>query len=74
MSKFPKEQRTFETRLLFINEMFSDLHDKTEIMTSCIQYKLGKSLEQYLRELKLGALEVEHLSPLTVMRRIDKKE
>lgn len=74
MPKFPKEQRTFETRLLFINEIFSDLHSRSEIMAKCINYKLGKNLEQYMEDLRIGALEISHINPLTVINRIDKKK
>ena len=34
------DTRTFESRLLFIKDLFENTFDKTTIMGRCIQYKL----------------------------------
>lgn len=47
-----KENRTFETRLEFINNIFSQPHSKEEIMASSIQFKLNKTYEQYVEEVE----------------------
>lgn len=50
MPKFDRESRTFETRVSFIRDIFTSKHDPIEIMAHCIQYKLGKSYETYLKD------------------------
>jgi hypothetical protein len=50
MAKFDRDKRNFETRIKFINQIFTNKYTPTEIMASCIQYKLGKSYEQYLKD------------------------
>ena len=50
MAKFDFDKRTFETRVKFINQLFTSKYTATEIMASCIKYKLGKSYEQYLKD------------------------
>ena len=49
-TKFPEEERTFETRLKFIKELFTDKFENYQIMAHCIQHKLDKSYEAYLKE------------------------
>lgn len=50
MAKFDFDKRTFETRVKFINQLFTSRYTTAEIMASCIKYKLGKSYEQYLKD------------------------
>lgn len=50
MPKFDRDKRNFETRVKFINQIFTNKYTPTEIMANCIQYKLGKSYEQYLKD------------------------
>lgn len=50
MAKFDHDKRNFETRIKFINQIFTNKYTPTEIMASCIKYKLGKSYEQYLKD------------------------
>lgn len=47
----PEETRTFESRLQFINEIFSNRYERHQIMASCINYKLDKSYELYIKEI-----------------------
>lgn len=46
-----RENRTFKTRLQFIDSVFSNPHSKDEILASSIQFKLRKSYEAYLEDL-----------------------
>ena len=48
----PEESRTFETRVKFIDEIFSNLYTRDQIMASCITYKLDKSFDAYIKEKK----------------------
>ena len=45
MPKFDRSQRTFETRVSFIRDIFTNKYEPLEIMAHCIQYKLDKSYE-----------------------------
>ena len=40
-----REDRTFETRLQFIADIFSSKYERHQIMASCITNKLDKSYE-----------------------------
>jgi hypothetical protein len=46
-----REDRTFESRLQFIAAIFSNKYEKYQIMASCINYKLNKSYEAYIKEI-----------------------
>ena len=50
-TKFPEEERTFETRLKFIKELFTNKHEDYQIMANCIQHKLDRSYDAYLKEI-----------------------
>jgi hypothetical protein len=50
MAKFDRDQRTFETRVKFINQIFTNKYTPLEIMAHCIQHKLSKSYEAYLQD------------------------
>lgn len=68
--KFDKEARTFETRLLYIDEIFTKKYDQEEILTSCITYKLNKTYEQYVADLNasIAALQSKN-KPLQVLQK-----
>lgn len=70
-NRFPLEQRNFETRLLFINEIFSNLFSQEDIMAHCIEHKLDRSYIKYVKELEKSALNLEKADPLKVLRTID---
>ena len=38
MAKFDRDSRTFETRVTFIRDIFSNKYQPIEIMAHCIQY------------------------------------
>ncbi len=46
-----REDRTFESRLQFIADIFSNKYEAYQIMASCINYKLDKSYEAYVKDI-----------------------
>lgn len=68
--KFPEANRTFETRLLFISDIFSDLFSQSDIMAHCIEHKLGRSFLTYVDELKYSTLSLTGKDPLKVLKNI----
>lgn len=72
MPKFDRDQRTFETRLIFIRDIFAEKYPPEQIMAHCIQYKLSKSFEAYLEDLKDSAWRVQGEDAMEVLKRIDK--
>lgn len=70
IDKFPEEQRTFETRLLFIKSIFSGVYSKDQILTSCIQHKLGRSFEQYVQTMNSSTTYLKAKDPLQVLKKI----
>ena len=63
--------RTFETRLQFINAIFSNKYEPHQIMAICIQHKLDHSYEMYLKEIHKSLWELEGKNPMTILKRID---
>ena len=51
---FDESPRTFVTRLSFIKKIFTNKFAKSDIMANCIQYKLGKSYIDYLKNLEIS--------------------
>ena len=68
--KFPEELRTFETRLLFLQEVFSNLFRPVDIMAHCVTYKLGQSYLAYLDNLKDSMLNLTGEDPLKILKKI----
>ena len=71
-TKFPEEERTFETRLKFIKELFTNRYEPYQIMAHCIQHKLDKSYEAYLKEIHKSMWLLGNEDPIAVLKRIDK--
>lgn len=69
-NKFPKDLRTFETRLLFIKELFENKFDNIDIMAHCIAHKLDWSYLQYCEQLRRCAYQVTGEDPLEVLKGI----
>lgn len=69
--KFKFENRTFETRVIFIKEIFSNKFDQTTIMASCVDYKLGASYKQFLNELHTSLWNLDGEDPIKILKRID---
>lgn len=74
IKKFDRNLRTFETRLLFIHELFTHKKDNLEIMTSSIQYKLDRSFERYWEQLIKSENFLSKRDPIRTLRSIKKKE
>lgn len=71
IAKFEEGSRTFETRLIFIDEIFSRTYSQDQIMASCIQYKLDTSFEVYLKDIHKSLWKLSEKEPLAVLRKID---
>ena len=70
--KRPNEaSRTFETRVKFIDEIFSNTYTRDQIMASCITYKLNKSFEAYIKDIHKSLWKLSGKDPMAVLRRID---
>jgi hypothetical protein len=71
MAKFDRDSRTFETRVTFIREVFSNKYTPREIMAHCIQYKLDKSYEVYLADILKSVWNLNGQDPMKILKRID---
>lgn len=69
--KFPEHLRSFETRLQFLEALFSDLFKQCDIMAHCVAHKLDRSYLAYLDELKYSMLNLSGEDPLEVLKRIN---
>lgn len=70
-TKFPEDERTFETRLKFIKEIFTNRYEPYQIMAHCIQHKLDKSYEAYVKEIHRSMWLLEGKDPMAVLKKID---
>jgi hypothetical protein len=66
-----REDRTFETRLQFIDAIFSNRYERHQIMASCINYKLDQSYEVYLKDIHKSLWLLNGKNPLTILKKID---
>ena len=71
MAKFDRNLRTFETRVSFIRDIFSNKYEPIEIMAHCIKYKLDKSYEIYLTDILKNVWNLNGQDPMKVLKRID---
>ena len=72
MPKFDRSQRTFETRVSFIRDIFTNKYEPIEIMAHCIQYKLDKSYEAYFNDNLKSVWNLNGKDPIKVLKQIDK--
>lgn len=70
--KFDRASRTFETRVSFIRDIFSAKYNDSVILTSCIEHKLGVSLQNYEDDLKYTEWLLNNEDPIEVLKRIDR--
>lgn len=68
-----QETRNLETRLKFIQEIFSNKFPSEQILASCIKYKLNTSLQQYKFDLHLSALDLANTDPVKVLSKLNKE-
>lgn len=71
MAKFDRDARTFETRVTFIRDIFSNKFEPIEIMAHCIQYKLDKSYEIYLKDVLKSVWNLNGQDPMKILKRVD---
>jgi hypothetical protein len=71
MAKFDRDSRTFETRLTFIRDIFTNKYEPIEIMAHCIQYKLDKSFTVYLKDVMRSVWTLHGQDPMKILKRID---
>ena len=71
MAKFDRNSRTFETRVTFIRDIFSNKYAPIEIMVHCIKYKLDKSYEVYLTDVLQSVWNLNGQDPMKILKRID---
>ena len=69
--KFDINSRTFETRLKFINELFTETYSRDQIMASCIQYKLDTSFDTYIKDIHKSLWKLGDKDPMAILRKID---
>ena len=72
MAKFDRSQRTFETRVSFIRDIFTNKYEPTEILAHSIKYKLDKSYEIYLADVLKSVWNLNGQDPIKVLKHIDK--
>ena len=73
MAKFDRDSRTFETRVSFIRDIFTNKYEPSEIMAHCIQYKLDKSYETYFKDVVRSVWNLNGQDPMKILNRIDNK-
>ena len=66
-----RDDRNFETRLQFIDAIFSNRYERHQIMASCINYKLDQSYEIYLKDIHKSLWLLNGKNPLTILKKID---
>lgn len=64
--------RTFESRLLFIESVFSKKYTEDDIFKSCVEYKLRISYEQYLAEVERCLKQMLNKSENNLVRTVKK--
>ena len=72
MAKFNRNQRTFETRVSFIRDIFTNKYEPIEIMAHCIQYKLDKSYETYFKDVLKSVWNLNGKDPIKILKQIDR--
>ena len=71
MPKFDRNLRTFETRVGFIRDIFSNKYEPIEIMAHSIQYKLDKSFEIYFKDMLKSVWNLNGRDPMKILKSID---
>lgn len=66
------DTRTFETRLLFIKELFEHTFDKSIIMGRSVQYKLNGNLTRSEEIIQDSYEKLANADPLAVLNQIKK--
>ena len=69
--KFPVQLRTFETRLLFLKQIYENKFSLYDIMASCVSHKLDRSYLAYKHELEKSILNLTGADPLAILSKIE---
>ena len=69
--KFPEHLRDFESRLLFLQSIFSNLFSQYDIMAHCVAHKLDRSYLAYKHELEKSILNLTGEDPLKILKKIN---
>ena len=72
MAKFDRNSRTFETRVKFVRDIFTNKYAPIEIMAHCIKYKLDKSYEVHLKDILKSVWNLNGQDPIKILKHIDK--
>jgi hypothetical protein len=72
MAKFDRNQRTFETRISFIRDIFTNKYEPIEILAHSIQYKLDKSYETYFNDILKSIWNLNGKDPIKILKQIDR--
>lgn len=65
------DTRTFETRLLFIKELFEHTFDPVDIMGRCILYKLDTTYANAEDEVNTSVDALVNKNPVTVLKHLN---
>lgn len=68
-----QEVRSLETRLKFIQEIFTNKFSSEQILASCIKHKLNTSLQQYKFDLHLSALDLANTDPVKILSKLNRE-
>ena len=71
MAKFDRDLRTFETRVTFVRDIFTNKYKPIDIMAHCISYKLDKSYELYFKDILKSIWNLEGKDPIKILKQID---
>lgn len=66
------DTRTFESRLLFLKDIFENTFSKTEIMGRCILYKLNGTYDTYQENVDKSVDTIVNSNPLTMLAKLSK--
>lgn len=66
------DTRTFETRLLFIKNLFDHTFSRSDIMGRCILYKLESTYETYKKEVDKSSEKLIDSNPVTILNKLSK--
>lgn len=72
INNVPKNKRTFETRLKFIDSIFSEMLSPEEILKQSIEHRLNRTYESYLEEVNQSLNILLTKNATTVIKKINK--
>lgn len=68
-----ESQRTFETRLEFIRQIFTNKYSEDDIFKKCVEHKLDRSFELYTQEVNACLNRLYAKDPIKILKREAKK-